>query len=158
MKSTRIATLASVMAFSPLTLWAASAFTLSISTPTPAVADGSPVNVIVSMSNMLDHDIVLHERNRVCDYELVVTDQQGSRALEKPLKTQMACSSANVSVGRDIIIVLKPGQSTQETVCISDIDDLSAPGVYTIQLQRVVPKELGSGVAKSNVITVTVTK
>jgi len=36
--------------------------------------------------------------------------------------------------------------------------DLSRPGRYRIQVEREVPKRIGSGVVKSNVITVDVTE
>jgi hypothetical protein len=38
----------------------------------------------------------------------------------------------------------------------SKLYDMSRPGKYLIQVSRVVPKELGGGVVKSNAVTVTV--
>jgi len=52
--------------------------------------------------------------------------------------------------------VVKPGDQLSGSQDISRLYDMRKPGEYTIQASREIPKEMGGGVVKSNIISVTV--
>ena len=60
--------------------------------------------------------------------------------------------------GKAIFRTVGPGGSITDTPDISRQYDMSRPGKYTIQVRREIPKGLGKGTVKSNVITVTITE
>lgn len=53
--------------------------------------------------------------------------------------------------------VVKPDETLSEEQDISRLYDMTKPGKYVIQASRAIPKEMGGGVVRSNVVTVTVT-
>jgi hypothetical protein len=52
--------------------------------------------------------------------------------------------------------IIQPGGDISGDQDISRLYDMAKPGKYAIQASRDVPKEMGGGVVKSNVVTVTV--
>ena len=53
--------------------------------------------------------------------------------------------------------IVKPGETLAEDQDISRLYDMTKPGKYMIQASREIPKEMGGGVVKSNVVSLTVT-
>jgi hypothetical protein len=57
----------------------------------------------------------------------------------------------------DIILQLKPNESTRRTFPVTMFSDMSQPGEYSVQVMWTAPKEFGGVVMKSNTIKVAVT-
>jgi hypothetical protein len=52
--------------------------------------------------------------------------------------------------------VLKSGETQQDTIELSSVYELANSGKYTVQIERDMPPELGSGVVESNLVKITV--
>lgn len=52
---------------------------------------------------------------------------------------------------------LKPNESMTNEVNLRKLYNLDRPGKYTLRVSRRVPKSLGGGIVKSNIITITLT-
>jgi hypothetical protein len=114
--------------------------------------------LIVTTTNTSDHEITFEETSRICDYELDVRDEKGARAQDTFFRQQIKCSSEGPQItGMDIIYVLKPGESHEVRISVTEASDISKPGVYAIQISRRVPGDTKGAVVKSNIIKVTVT-
>jgi hypothetical protein len=122
-----------------------------------SVKAGGKIMVRVTTTNESDHLITFHNTNRDCDYTFrVLTDTQ-ALAPETEHKKQLVCRPGTGELeitGRNIIVTLKPGESSSEDVLITDQYDISAPGMYAVQVDRTFPEV---GHFQSNVVTVNVT-
>lgn len=61
-----------------------------------------------------------------------------------------------IESGRNILVVLKSGETQQDTIELSSVYELANSGKYTVQIKRDMPPELGSGVVESNLVKITV--
>lgn len=125
-------------------------FALSISSK-PVVALGSPVEVRIRLTNTSAHEIngsTVHNRGFCPNYIYDIRDQSGN-ALQRKQSDQAIQGSLR-------IMMLKPGESREETSIISDDFDMW-PGTYTVQLSKPISDNPRAEVVKSNKITVTLT-
>ena len=60
-------------------------------------------------------------------------------------------------VGSVQFFTIQPGETDKDGVNISNRYEFDKPGKYLVQIERDLPEDLGGGVIKSNIITVTVT-
>ena len=57
--------------------------------------------------------------------------------------------------GRNIVVTLKPGESDSEEILLTEWYDMSAPGEYTVQVERTFP-EIGR--FRSNTVSIKVSQ
>lgn len=74
----------------------------------------------------------------------------GTSAPETVLKKGLVCNGPRIT-GRDFLITLKPGESDDENLELTHLYDMSAPGEYTVQIERTFP-EIGQ--LRSNTVTI----
>lgn len=133
-------------------------FSLAIEATQQRFELGSPVEVKLTLTNTSRTQINLLDTNRRCDFQLEVRDSHGQLAPETQTKRDLKCGAGFiVMVGRRILRALKPGDSYEDVMFVNQSYELSRPGDYYIQIARRIPKELGQGTVKSNVVVVTVT-
>ncbi len=123
--------------------------TVTLSSPIASFRAGQPIDFEVLVKNSGTASVVLHRQNPICDYDFVITDGSGGS-----IASPQSCSG-NLSIGRDIIEVLQPGQYFTERVHMDRIVDMSRPGTYSVKLRRRAPKEEGAEIATSNTVIIT---
>jgi hypothetical protein len=124
--------------------------TVTLSSPTDTVRAGQLINLDALVKNDGNTTVVLHRTNPRCDYDFVVTDPSGV-----PAVGSQPCPANRGLIGRNIIEVLKPGQSFTERIEMDGIVDMSRPGTYSIKLSPHVPKDYGAEIPISNTILIT---
>jgi hypothetical protein len=140
-------------------------FTLAISPIKGEIAAGSPVEVQVVTKNTSTHAVNFWwetSHHAVLAYSYHVSDESGNAPPDTALSRRYRYAvegSPNVGLGTlwmgsGVGISLKPGESHTDVVDVSDLYDLSTPGVYTILLERTASQ--GGARVKSNTITVEV--
>ncbi len=132
---------------------------------------GSSVDVYVVTKNVSTQSIVLRRQEHPQDtgmlgsvFRVDISDSLGNSLPETALGEstdqthQSAPDPAAMASARaaGTLVSLKPGQDWRNTLRVSDLYDLSKPGLYTIQVRRW-DDETKTWV-KSNTITVTVTQ
>jgi len=142
------------------------AFKITLSTENDTVASGKPVQVKVTVTNVSEKRLTL-VRNAVrdrggFDYKFEVRNQEKDspvpetrlhRAIKGRDDAAFRTSETPVS-GSLVFSDMKPGQSITDTVDLSRLYDLAAPGKYVIRARRV-DRQSGETV-KSTPITITV--
>jgi hypothetical protein len=131
------------------------AISLSLRALQTDIAAGSPVDVVVRFANNSDREISdsgVYNRGVDAAYTYDIRKADGTRL--NPMREPE-------TAGRPVLLsgvsrTVKPGKSVEDKSEISAVYDLSEPGKYTIQVSYFFPKELGGGLAKSNIVTVTV--
>lgn len=122
-----------------------------------SVKPGGKIMLRVTTTNESGHLITVQNTGRDCDYAFRVLTDTHAPAPETEHKKQLECSPGSGEsgiTGMDIIVTLKPGESSSEDVLITDLYDISAPGTYAVQVDRTFPEV---GHFRSNVVTVKVT-
>lgn len=130
---------------------------LSITAPEQVVQIGSELKVKTTLTNLTDHVITLRDRIRACDYLTQVRDERGNLAPETEYQRQLKCN-ARFTEGRNMAVILKPGESRDDEIIVNQLYELNSPGNYSVQVSRTVPRELGPEAIKSNIITITLIK
>jgi len=134
-------------------------FSLTIQDNGPTVKLGSEVELKLILTNTSAGEITLWDRNRLCDYELDIRNSSGRPVRETSFKRELKCGNGfSVAVGKNQIRVLKPSESFSDVMFINEAYELNHAGDYTIQASRTIPKELGGGTVRSNIITITITE
>jgi hypothetical protein len=141
-------------------------FTMGIGLSEGTVKRGSDVLVTVNLTNTSATAIQLWRARsgpppytiRVCDHEGRATPMTAAgRAFQKG---QMSVSEEGKIVrifsGSGAFVTIAPGGTVEDWVSIEDKVDLSQPGAYTIQLERIDPATKLP--VKSNTVSLTVTK
>jgi hypothetical protein len=129
---------------------------LAISAPEHVVKVGSELKIRTTLTNVTNHVIRLRDRIRACDYPAQVRDESGNLAPETDYLRSLKCH-ARFNESRNILVILRPGESREDEIIINQLFELNSPGNYSVQVSRSIPKELGPEPIKSNVITITVT-
>ncbi len=117
---------------------------------------GSPVFVIIRMTNNSPKVLRFFLTNPALNYHWKVLDRDGNQVpateLLKLLKTDWVLKT------RNILVELQPKGTATDGFEPSAYYDISKPGNYTIQVQREMPPELGTGPVESNILHVTITQ
>lgn len=130
-------------------------FSLTIETKKSTVKAGSAVWVEVKMENKSDHDLSVYRAISgdldQCGwvYRVHIRDTKGV----EPSQTKFA-QSVGVG-GSGGYIPLRPEKTITDRCNVAKLYDLSRPGKYTIQVERL--DEQSKAFVESNTITVTVT-
>jgi hypothetical protein len=130
-------------------------FRLVLDSPHSAVKRGEDLTVRVTLENTSPRPIAVSESvgEIQSQYLFEVWDSQGN----VPPETERARKLKGPVTSSDVIHTLQPGGKLQNEIVLTQLYDISRSGKYTIQVSRVIPKELGGGVAKSNKITLGIT-
>jgi len=131
-------------------------FSLAISAVHERVRWGSQVELKLTLTNTSDAEITVVDTDRWCDYSLEVRDSQGQPVPETAYKHELKCTPYPPVAGRRIIRTLKPYESFNDLMYVSQAYEVNRPGDYFIRAMREIPKELGKGTVQSNLATVTV--
>jgi hypothetical protein len=118
----------------------------------PIAHIGAKVVVQVTVSNESDHEITYRETAPDCDYSVRVLTDSGISAPETEHKKSLACDWPRTT-GRNILIVLNPGESRDQTLELTHLYDMSSPGEYTVQIERTID----AGRIRSNTVNVKIT-
>jgi hypothetical protein len=129
---------------------------LKVSALDPTVKGGSKIMIQVTTTNASNSEITYHNTNR-CDYSVKVLTSAAAPVPETPFKKQMACGGGGELriTGRDIVVTLKPGESNDERIELTELYNISAPGQYSVQVDRTFPQ---IGHFGSNVVSIKVTQ
>lgn len=130
-------------------------FSLTISTIQDAIISGSDIKLMIKLTNDTNHEITLINMDQYCDYTVDVRDSNSQSAPETEKKRKLVCGDA--VAGKVITVKLKPGEHHEDLIFVTDLFDMTHPDKYTVQVARKIPKELGKGEVKSNIMNITVT-
>jgi hypothetical protein len=120
------------------------------------VSTGDDVKVDITLTNTTNHEMALFHRNQACDYGVEVLRSHGQPANDTEQKRRLKCGDA--VAGKFITVTLKPGESHKDVIFVNKLYDMNRPDTYALQLTREIPRNLGKGQVKSNIIIVTVTQ
>jgi hypothetical protein len=137
-------------------------FSVTISTPNSTVESGSDIRLDITLTNVLERDILVGKVPRRGQAEITfVIDVRDSEGKE-PVETEYGIKVHGKSKGpfglnaRVWSIRLKPGGTLKDYSLLNHIYDLSQPGTYTVKAHRIDAES--NTVVESNVVTVDVTK
>jgi hypothetical protein len=127
-------------------------FSIAISAAHEIVSARAPIPVVVTFRNTSSHDIGILQAPVEFNFQIDVHDSGGNR----PSLADGSKVPTEPVETRGFSIPVAPGEALKINFEIDKAYDLSKPGTYTIQLSRL--DEATQSEAKSNIITVTVTK
>jgi hypothetical protein len=127
-------------------------FSIVISAAHEVVSTGAPIPAVVTFTNTSSHDIGILRAPVEFNFKIDVHDSGGNR----PSLADGSKVPTEPVETRGFSILVAPGEALKIDFEIDKAYDLSKPGTYTIQLSRL--DEATKTEAKSNMITVTVTK
>jgi hypothetical protein len=135
---------------------AKSPIAIAITVETPTVKAGTGVSIRASLTNNSDRP--LDASGCYCGpsgldsaFTWEVRDSSGH------LASKRVYPHPEVATGSPILDrIIAPGGDISGDQDVSRLYDMTKPGKYLIQASREVPKDMGGGVVKSNVVTVTV--
>lgn len=140
-------------------------FSVTISIQRDSVQSGDSIWIDAVLTNVSEHDIVVHQSGPQCDYTVDVWDHEGHPVRDTDLGHRR--KTRGCATERNVQRTLKPHEKLADHILISamrdenfafrSLYDLSMPGKYTIQIVRKIPRSYGNGVVRSNVIALTVT-
>lgn len=129
-------------------------FALALEAEEDTVKAGAEVKVNITLKNSSNRAMHMHLTLAEVDYAFEVRDSQG---MIPPETDYAKKSKGRGHFSNDQIFYLQPGESLpKELLVLTKFYDMSRPGKYTVQVSRVVPRDLGSGTVKSNNLTITV--
>jgi len=146
-------------------------FTITISGPTQPVAVGAEVRVHVVLTNISRETLCIQRSPSpgVAEfyYTVRVWDEHGTEA---KITDYGRTAKAQQNQGSQSLKLLRPGDEDEEDSVVSKQFDMTAPGQYKIQFEKVLSHDPGNGsvlaakrphdpkdsIVKSNEITVTV--
>ena len=117
-------------------------FSLAISAVHERFQAGSEVAVKLTLTNTSDRQITIVDIDRWCDYSLEIRDSQGQPVPETAYKRELKCTPWPPVAGRRIIRSLKPHESFDDLMYVSQAYEVNRPGDYYIHVMREIPKEL----------------
>ena len=130
-----------------------SPFSLTLQAVNATVQQGAPILVELTTTNNLSQPLKLGKSNPGSEYQMDVRDAQGQPVAQTALYKDLQNPQY---VFRLTTQILKPQESAKEQVDIGKFFDLTKPGTYSVQIQRLVPRQYGSGTVKSNIVKLTI--
>jgi hypothetical protein len=148
-------TLAAILSAAIATTTKGEFFSLAITGPQTVVKGGSDVKIHITLTNTSDNEVTIFDQNPECDYGVEVFKEHGESASATEHKRALRCEGPRM-VNRNVLITLKPGESTETAISVSDLYDITRPGRYLVWVTRRVPGDLGKGMVKSNTLKIVV--
>lgn len=128
-------------------------FSLTLQAVNATIQQGAPVLVELTTTNNLSQPLKLGKSNPGSEYQIDVRDAQGQPVAQTALYKDLQNPEYVFRLTNQI---LKPQESAKEQFDIGKFFDFTKPGTYSVQVQRLVPRQYGSGAVKSNVIKLTI--
>lgn len=130
-------------------------FTIVVAAENSVVSPGADIWIKVSLTNSsnqnLDDSGSFSGRTSLDpNFQFDVRDQKGE------LVPKRRYEHPELDTGTPINRTLHPGESVTQEQRVSSLYDMTQPGKYRVQVSMPVPKGLGKGRVKSNVVTVTI--
>lgn len=117
---------------------------------------GAAAYVLVMMINNSNRTVHYSLTKPGFDWEMDVRDGAGNPVSETELLREMKQNAQKGLVsGRNILGILKPHETARDTVEVGSYYDLSRPGKYSIQVQRVF-SDVGKEFVQSNRLEMTI--
>ncbi len=135
---------------------AGEAFSLSIATSQESVSTGSDIQVTIKLTNETNREMTIVDMDQRCDFGVEVRDSNARSVPETEEKRQVNCT--NLVAGKRIILKLKPGEYHEYIIYVNQLYDMARPDKYDVQVTRELPREIGKGQVKSNMIRIAVTE
>ena len=133
-------------------------FSLFIRAVAPTVKIGSEVRIDVTLRNITNHEIGILSSDPESEYMVEVRDDQGRMAPESDFNRKLKAPGSARIITNSPIYPLQPHKTLKQQIVVSGLYEMSTPTRYSISVSRTVPEELGSGVIKSNTVTVIVVR
>jgi len=131
------------------------ALSLKLAVLDPNVKSGARIMIEVTTTNQSDQTVTYHDTSRVCDYPITVLAGNGVAASKTAYKKQSTCGAGQFATNnKNILVTLKPGESKNERIEITELYDVSQPGEYSVSVQRTFS---GIGHFSSNSVSIVVT-
>ncbi|MGH9591296.1 MAG: hypothetical protein ACRD25_12935, partial [Terracidiphilus sp.] len=130
-------------------------FSLEINADKPVIDLGSPVWIMITITNVSDQTIHFgfgRSGNEAIGFKYDVRNEEG-QSLKRV--EHHGDNRPRLPPGSTLSGILQPRKSLGESTMLSDIYELDQPGKYTVQVSR---KEPGMAIIRSNTITITVVK
>ncbi|HKW58073.1 MAG TPA: hypothetical protein VJN42_12015 [Candidatus Acidoferrum sp.] len=141
----------------------AAPFSVTVKTSQDNVKAGSEIGIRIILQNTSATDLSMARSNGVSQgeshYLIDVRDSSGLTAPETEYERRITGKEngkRTVIYGSDIFFTLKPHETLEDEALLNKLYDLRRPGKYTVQVSREIPKQLGGGTVKSNILTITV--
>ncbi|MGO9096739.1 MAG: hypothetical protein ACLQGV_16155 [Bryobacteraceae bacterium] len=138
-------------------------FAITINAPQTALKTNSEVRVGISLRDISNHEIYFSQPPgvglRLSDGDIEVRDDKGN--LMPSIKSQQTIQTKDLlgptfSYGSYVCVSLKPGETLQGEIVVSELFDLHRSGKYTIQVKRT--DAATKTAVKSNIIALTLTE
>ncbi len=133
---------------------------LTITITPSSIARGANVVLDIVTKNISSSTLMEPRRIGGSNFALSINviNEKGQRLTEKvpdqsPCKGRPGCSIQRMNAGSSLAFKLEPGKVHREKIDLSELYDLSQPGVYSIQVAE---GEVATAVIKSNVATLSV--
>ena len=135
--------------------------TLTLAPVRQEVAVGRPILLKLTLKNVSPEELSVEDSDAREDYKLMVKDKEGHEAPLTDLGKFLRRPHTRI-VLRNVVITLKPGEQTSQSIDIAAIYDLREPGKYFATAIRdhgiyIAGKAVGD-VITSNPVEINVTK
>jgi hypothetical protein len=146
---------------------AAPPLTIQVSTQDAAYKVGQEIRIVLNLTNATDHDVTVSRARgdavAELSYSIEVWKGDGAPAqkteyLRKLTGEYKDPKHPTIFLSSSTQLRLKPGESLREQAVLTKLYVLDKAGSYKIQASHAIPEQLGGGVAKSNLLTITVKK
>jgi hypothetical protein len=132
-------------------------FAIVIGAENSVVAPGADVWIKVTLTNSSKRDLddsgnYSGRTGLDPNFQFDVRDQKGD------LVSKRRYEHPELDTGTPINRTLHPGETVTQEQRVSSIYDMTQRGKYSVQVSMPVPKGLGKGIVKSNVVTVTIAR
>jgi hypothetical protein len=98
---------------------------------------GEPVFFILTMKNNSEHTLHFALTNSAFNYRATVLDSQGRPVPETEVFRKMREGHKNsIDSGRNILVVLQPRETQQDTIELSSLYELAKTGEYTVRIEK----------------------
>jgi TolB protein len=118
---------------------------------------GTPVSLTLKMKNNSDRVLQFILSSPVSDYRMTILDSRHDRV---PITENFFQMEEDLKMGRGPTrknaVTLKPNQTYQDSIEITNLYELGRPDEYSVQVERDLPPELGKGIVRSNTINLKV--
>jgi hypothetical protein len=129
-------------------------FSLTLRAIHGTVQLGSDITVELTTTNNLGRPLKLSKSNPGTEYQIDVRDAKGQAVAPTALYKELQNPQF---VFRLTSQILKPEESSKEEFNIDKFFVFDNTGTYSIQVQRTIPRQVGSGAVKSNTVVITIT-
>lgn len=132
---------------------------VSISATADRVKSGSPLVIKVRLKNISSHEIWMAAGSEATKLDVLYASAAGQKARQAQKREEVSPPTPDGVVfvraesGSGKLVTMASGETWAHEIVVTQLFDLSKPGVYTIQAKR----GADEGLSRSNIVQVTVT-